>query len=168
MGFYQSIAEQYEQVFPLNIAQVHFVKESIENPGKSALLDVGCGTGSLSIELGKDFQKVIAIDLDGTMLKKAKAKAEVDDNLSFVKMSMLDIEKHFAPNSFDSVICFGNTIVHLKNSDQISNFFKQSKSVLKENGRFLFQIINYDRIIDQKIDGLPTIDNDKIQFVRDY
>ena len=41
-------------------------------------------------------------------------------------------------------------------------------SVLKNGGVFLAQIINYDRIIKQNICGLPTLDNDHVNFVREY
>ena len=34
--------------------------------------------------------------------------------------------------------------------------------------KFLFQIINYDRIIERNIKGLPNIENDSVKFVREY
>jgi len=40
--------------------------------------------------------------------------------------------------------------------------------MLKKNGKLLFQIINYDRIIDQAINFLPTIENETIKFERLY
>ena len=32
----------------------------------------------------------------------------------------------------------------------------------------MIQIINFDRIIDQKLKGLPTIENEKVRFERVY
>ena len=74
----------------------------------------------------------------------------------------------FGQNTFDAVICFGNTLVHLDGPESILDFFIQSRKILRNNGKLLLQTINYDRIIEQEIKGLPTIENDKIMFVRNY
>jgi len=167
MNFYQSIAPHYHQIFPFNPAHLKLVLN--ENPitNKAALLDIGCGIGSLSAEIANHFKDVKAIDLDEQMIQRAKTENQ-KDNLEFLEMDMMKIGRQFPANSFQSVICFGNTLVHLTKESQTLDFFKQVKGVLKENGKFLFQIINYDRILDEKIDFLPTIENEKIQFIRTY
>jgi len=166
MGFYKSIAEHYDQIFPFNKAQLNFVLQSLKNPKGLSVLDIGCGTGNLSFELSKHFKKVIAIDLDEAMLEKARQKST--DRIQFLSKDMLIIEKEFGQNTFDAVICFGNTLVHLDGPESILDFFIQSRKILKNNGKLLLQTINYDRIIEQEIKGLPTIENDKIMFVRNY
>lgn len=169
MSFYQSIADYYHQIFPLSDMQVDFVKSSFHNLENLQLLDVGCGIGELSFALSNYFKKVIAIDLDLRMMERAKQEFQIKtDNLQFNKINMLDIEDVFGIKIFDAIICFGNTLVHLNGPNEILNFFKQAKQILNKNGKLLFQIINFDRIIDQKIMGLPTIENDKIQFIRNY
>jgi len=169
MNFYQSIADHYEEIFPLNKAQIEFIKRVFNNTNMLSVLDIGCGTGSLSFELSGLFRKVTAIDLDEAMLNVANNKSQISkDKPSFLQLDMLNIQKEFGANAFDAVICFGNTLVHLEGPDQILDFFHQSKSVLKKDGKLLFQIINYDRIIDQQINSLPTIENDSIKFIRNY
>ena len=81
---------------------------------------------------------------------------------------MMEIKSQFGPDAFDAIICFGNTLVHLENISEILDFFMQTKTILKEGGKFLLQIINFDRILDQNIDSLPTLENDHIKFVRNY
>jgi len=166
MGFYKSIAEHYDQIFPFNKAQLNFVLQSLKNPKGLSVLDIGCGTGNLSFELSKHFKKVIAIDLDEAMLEKARQKSII--GIQFLSKDMLIIEKEFGVNTFDAVICFGNTLVHLDGPESILDFFIQSRKILRNNGKLLLQTINYDRIIEQEIKGLPTIENDKIMFVRNY
>ena len=166
MSFYESIADYYEKIFPLNKAQLDFVKNSFEETSSLSALDIGCGIGSLSFELSKIFNDVTAIDLDERMLDRAIEKNVT--GIHFLQKDMLDIEKEFGQEAFDVILCFGNTLVHLNDSDEIVDFFKQSKRVLKKNGKLLFQIIQYDRIIDQNIKGLPTIENNEIKFVRNY
>lgn len=167
MKFYQSIAPYYHHIFPFNPAHLNFVLEENPNSVKALLLDIGCGIGSLSSAIANHFSEVKAIDLDQQMIQRAKAENQ-KDNLEFFKLDMLEINHHFQPNTFQSVICFGNTLVHLTKEYQILDFFKKLRDVLKENGKFLFQIINYDRILDEKIDFLPTIENENIRFIRNY
>ena len=167
MKFYQSIAPHYHHIFPFNPAHLKLVLDENPNSEKSALLDIGCGIGSLSAEIANHFEVVKAIDLDEQMIQRAKSENQ-KDNLEFFEMDMMEINQQFQAKTFKSVICFGNTLVHLTLENQILDFFKQVKEVLKEKGKFLFQIINYDRILDEKIDFLPTIENDNIRFIRNY
>lgn len=166
MKFYQSIAEHYEQIFPLNKAQITFVKESFHGAKKSRLLDIGCGTGSLSIALSKLFETVTAIDLDESMIEKALQKKH--KGIDFSILNMLDIKQTFGMQTFDAIICFGNTLVHLDGPESILEFYMQCKKLLKPNGKLLFQLINYDNIIDNNIQNLPTIENNTIKFIRNY
>lgn len=166
MSFYKSIANYYEQIFPLNKLQLDFIENSFVGTSTLSVLDIGCGIGSLSFELSKLFKEVTAIDMDEAMLEKSNEKNSM--GVRFKNLDMLEIEKEFGKNSFDAIICFGNTLVHLPGPDNIVDFFIQSGKLLKKNGKLLFQIINYDRIIDEDISGLPTIENDEIKFVRNY
>lgn len=166
MKFYQYIADYYEQIFPLNKMQIDFVGNAVIDSEEKSLLDIGCGTGSLSIELSKVFKKVTAIDLDISMIEKAVQKNH--KQIDFHVLNMLDIEQVFGQQSFATVICFGNTLVHLESLKSIFSFFIQSRSILEENGKLLLQLINYDNIINNGIGSLPSIENDTIKFVRNY
>jgi len=81
---------------------------------------------------------------------------------------MLDLESNDLLQVMDVVLCFGNTLVHLSSEDEILNFLQQAKQLLKPGGKLMIQLINYDRIFNHGIKGLPTIENDEIRFVRNY
>ena len=81
---------------------------------------------------------------------------------------MLELRQKFGAASFDTLIWFGNTLVHLDSDDDILSFLQQAKHVLKTPGKLLIQTINYDRIIDQNIKGLPGIENEFVKFTRKY
>jgi len=169
MAFYKSILEHYDDIFPQNPMQLDFVRNSFENTKDLKLLDVGCGTGSLSIALAPYFEEVTGVDPDQAMLEKAFEKsAKYGEKPLFFPYGMLELEKNYPSQHFDSTLCFGNTLVHLATEDEIFDFLRQVRQMLRSGGKFLLQIINYDRIIDQEIDGLPTIENEKIKFVRRY
>jgi SAM-dependent methyltransferase len=167
MRFYQSIAEYYHHIFPLSLAQRDFVINSFPGRKNEDVLDIGCGTGNLTFELSRKFKLMVGLDLDEAMIAKAKSQYS-NSNLEYRALDMLEIGNAYGENSFDGIISFGNTLVHLDSEFTILNFFKKCKFVLREKGKFIFQIINYDRILDQKISALATIENKHITFKRKY
>ena len=166
MDFYQAISKHYREIFPMNPLQAGFVKESFSTLQEKTLLDVGCGKGDLVLELSTSFGHLTGIDLDSSMLEDASAAAP--DNTSFLRLDMMDLRKQFGKEAFDGLLCFGNTLPHLPDLRSISEFLRQAGNVLKGNGKLLLQIINYDRILDQDVRSLPTIDTDHCSFVRNY
>lgn len=168
MSFYQQIAPYYHHIFKINKDQVDFVQQKIAD-NNSKLLDVGCGIGTLSFELSIYYSHIIGIDLDSEMVSYATNQLKKSSkNIEFHQLSMLELDQKFNKNSFDGIICFGNTLVHLDSLDQVLDFFKQSKSALKPDGKLLIQIVNYDRILSKNIKELPLIENDEIIFERNY
>lgn len=163
--FYHSIAQYYDLIFPVKKQQIAFI-QSIKNEIKDGQnwLDIGCGTGNLIIGAGSGFDHISGIDLDQEMILIAKSK---NPQIDFKTLNMLDIDT-YGENIFDLITCFGNTIPHLKNLDEIDLFFQKVRSILKPGGVFAIQIIYYDRILNDKIAGLSTIENDEISFKRAY
>lgn len=172
MTFYEEIAPYYEQIFPLQKSQVEFVKNIFHQPREIKLLEVGCGIGLLSFALVSTHIKITAFDLDDGMLKEAistRIKSSISvNNLEFLHLNMLSIGKKFKKATFDGVLCFGNTIVHLPSKENVLSFFIQAREALKPNGMLLFQLLNYDRLLDQHITSLPLIENDILSFERYY
>lgn len=163
--FYESIAEVYDYIFPKNRKQLEFVESIKKISSEEKILDIGCATGNLTELLGEKTRNVVGIDLDKELLKEAKFKLP---NLKFEEMNMLKIDERFEENSFDRVVSFGNTLVHLDSREEVEEFFQKVYKTLKFNGLFIVQIINYNRVIEKNIKNLPTINNEKVKFVRDY
>lgn len=167
---YSGMANYYDEIFPIDDAVISFIeKESVKSPYHNTALDIGCGTGNLSFELKKNFSSVTGVDLDGNMIAKAIEKAvQREKRIDFRVMDMTTIASNFSAHSFDLVACFGNTLVHLKDLEQINDFFQQVKIVLKSGGLFLLQILNYDHIIEHGINELPLLETSRLSFRRKY
>jgi glycine/sarcosine N-methyltransferase len=165
--FYSSIAKYYSLIFPFNKAQSSFVENEMGSLTGKSILDVGCGTGELAYVLAQKGAFVKAVDLNDALLREAR-KYRSHDNLVYCNANMLHIASLFERTSFDSVICFGNTLVHLLNHRQTGEFFSGVKSVLKPGGIFFLQILHYDYIFQEMVDTLPYIENDAVKFERNY
>jgi cyclopropane fatty-acyl-phospholipid synthase-like methyltransferase len=165
--FYGSVARYYSAIFPLNPAQAECIVKELGIPEGKNLLDVGCGCGTLAAALAGKGATVMAIDLNDALLSEA-VRINSHPNITYRKANMLHIARLFGRAKFDGVICFGNTLVHLLNPMQMRDFFSSVRSVLKPDGVFFLQILNYDYIFREKIGELPAIDNETARFERKY
>lgn len=167
MGFYEELSKYYDIVFPLGVKQMEFINKRI-NPSGS-ILDIAAGTGNYSLALAKGGYDVTAVDLDDEMVNSIIEKANIMDiDLKAIKMNMLDMDT--LDGKYDGIICIGNSLVHLKDKEEIHKALKSMKSALKDGGTLILQIVNYDRIIINDVKNLPTIDRPEsgVKFIRDY
>ncbi len=176
--FYTSISEYYSEIFPYNPMQLQFIKSCMGNLNEKEILDIGCATGELAFNLANEGSIVTGIDLNSDLLKQATGwsgfqTAQLNRELEFATPkfqigNMLELEKDFRTGQFDSVLCFGNTLVHLQATSLIQQMLEGVKKVLKPSGQFLIQILNYDYIMSEQISELPLIETENIKFVRNY
>lgn len=169
MNFYERLSEYYDDVFPYS-AEVFDMLAKGFSPG-AAVLDIACGTGSYSIPLAEAGFKVTAFDLDRVMVGKAKLKAAGFAPLarppSFFVCSMEDMT-HLPGGLFGGAFCIGNSLVHLPDAGAVSAFLKNLRTMLVLGGTAIIQIINYDRIIDKNLTGLPALTAPGVVFERNY
>jgi magnesium-protoporphyrin O-methyltransferase len=93
------------------------------------ILDAGCGTGALAIELAKRGAHVMAVDLSSTLTDLAKAR--IDPSLShlveFHAGDMLDPKFGY----FDYVVCM-DSVIHYQGGDKVSVLSKLAKNTQKK------------------------------------
>ncbi len=164
--FYKSIANYYDDIFPLKKEMLEFTKTFLT--ADSYLLDVGCGTGNLAIAASTFCQQATGFDLDKKMIKIAQKKAKKIRNAHFQCADILKMEEHFPAGNYTMISCYGNTLVHLLTKEKIQSFLHQAYKLLNTNGLLALQILNYDYILSRQISTLPLIENDNIIFIREY
>jgi len=177
MGFYEEIAPYYDEIFPAGEERLRFIASAAGLPPRR-ILDVACGTGLYSVRLSQQGYEVWGCDADSEMIRQARQKAEsLGADVRFFIADMAELDLSDSPDSdeksgrlFDIVFCIGNSIVHLKNEDEVKRAVASMKKQLLPHGSLLLQIINFDRVLRHGITSLPTIRNDEkgIIFQRTY
>ncbi len=171
MGFYEEFSKYYDSIFPLKSDKVNFLSKNFSASRGNQILDIGTGTGSYAIALAEEGFQVVGIDLDNTMLEMAREKLTGSNlPIEYKCIDMLELENYFKDNTFYGIYTIGNVLVHLESREKINQAINKMSSLLKRDGILIIQIINYDRIVDQHLDGLPTIINkdEGVSFLRKY
>jgi glycine/sarcosine N-methyltransferase len=170
MEFYTSIAPWYGDIFPFGPGQKRLVDSFLLNGTRDSVLDVGCATGELAIYLAGRAKEVFAIDLDPDLIAVARSKiaGQKGGNVHFSLGDMMKVDGYFPAETFRYAFCLGNTLAHLPSPDEATAFLRRVSRVLALGGQFVFQILNYERILSHAIRELPLIDNDRVTFERRY
>lgn len=84
---------------------VHGEADLIESLGPRTVLDAGCGTGRVAVELARRGLDVTGVDIDPAMLAQARAKAP---DLPWVlgDLAALDLRR-----TFDAIVAAGNVMI---------------------------------------------------------
>lgn len=168
MTFYSKMAWNYEEIFPVTQSKLDFVKSRLETRQEARVLDIGCATGQFPYLLAKavpSVQYMDAFDLDREMIELAKERYPLE-HVNYRQGNMLELDTMYM-STYDMITCFGNTLVHIGNENVhgvLSNVYKH----LTAGGMFVLQLLNYDYVMEQKIEQLPLIETDTLMFRRHY
>jgi SAM-dependent methyltransferase len=142
---------------------------NVEKNYRTTVLDVGCATGTFALTLMRRGMDVTGVDLNTAMIQSAcRRNPEPRTNARFFMMNMMEVGNSFAHGRFDLVLCLGNTLVHLDGPDQIRSFVRQARDLLRPGGAFVFQTVNYAKVLSDDVMRLPTIETARARFEREY
>lgn len=155
--FYQALAAVYDDIFPLSPTQVAFVRSQLP-PVPCNLIDLGCSTGALARELAADGYDVWGVDLSSQMITQAEAAARAAAESARLSFSVGDMRAIVAAAPpVGSLLCLGNTLVHLTGLDELATFLCDCCQAVQVGGRLILQIVNYDRVAGKRVRELPTL-----------
>jgi SAM-dependent methyltransferase len=86
---------------------VHGEAALVDSYGPGAVLDAGCGTGRVAMELSRRGHPVVGLDVDDAMLETARARAPA---LEWVQGDLTDGALDLG-RSFDVVVLAGNVLI---------------------------------------------------------
>ncbi len=119
------LEEDFKQYFP------HGVRE---------VLDLACGTGSMTLELARRGYDMVALDSSPEMLAVARARAEetgLDEDVLYLCQDMCDFELY---GTVDAVVSCLDSINHITDRTALRRVFSLVHNYLVPNGLFLFDI----------------------------
>ncbi|MDH3268137.1 MAG: class I SAM-dependent methyltransferase [Ignavibacteria bacterium] len=167
--FYNELASEYDQMiaFKKAIENKKRLLKNLITPEMKYAADLGCGSGVDSIALTSLGLKVTAFDPSAEMLEVAKEniikeKAKVTLHNQFADSISEDFDEQF-----DLVVSLGNTFANI-GSEQLIKSLQRCKQILKPQGILLIQILNYDKILNEKQRIVNITEGEDEYFIRFY
>lgn len=117
------------------------IKRIEKNNGSPSLLDIGCGTGRIPIDIAKRLKeaaRIYAIDISKNMLEVARRNAKdegVDKKIVFQQADGKRLD--FQGNSFDLVMCS----IMLHHMADPTGLLTEMKRVAKNNGIVVVRVL---------------------------
>jgi SAM-dependent methyltransferase len=108
-----SRGEDYDRRFDALAAtgkDMHGEADFVDRYGPGTVLDAGCGTGRVAIELDRRGRDVVGVDLDPRMLESARRKAP---HLTWVESDLVD-PSLLVGRTFDVVVLAGNVLIFVE------------------------------------------------------
>jgi SAM-dependent methyltransferase len=134
------------QSSPLATEDVAFCERAFPTPGR--LLDLGCGTGRLSLHFATKGYECLGVDLSPEMLQQAEAnlvsrnqQVKASLRITFLKANLTDLSA-LADESFDYAACLFSTLGMVRGSDNRIKVLANAWRVLKPGGQFVVHVHN--------------------------
>lgn len=123
-------------------AWADFIEEAVERYGEISpelWLDLGCGTGRMTLELAKRGRDMTGVDYSPEMLDIAREEADKlgIDNVLWLCQDMREFELY---GTVDVATCCLDSINHLSSPKDLDKCLKLVHNYLAPNGLFIFDI----------------------------
>lgn len=168
MAVYSKFAEIYDKLIYEDIdylswskfLEIKCKKYDIRNDN---YLDLGCGTGNLSINLSKNFARSWCVDLSEEMLIIAERKFR-DRRIKarFIRQNMIDLNLNC---KFDLITCVLDCTNYLVNDGELDRFFNKIYEHLDDSGIFVFDINSKYKLENIIGDNIFTYNSDEVVYI---
>ncbi len=106
--------------------------------GKGILLDLACGTGTVSILLSKKGYDMIGVDASEEMLSVAQEKkAEADADIIFLCQKMEELDLF---GTINGAVCTLDSINHVTDEATVKEIFRRVSLFMEDKGIFIFDV----------------------------
>ena len=139
---YSSFASVYDEL-TFNVdyeKRAEYIMSILKDNGieDGLLLDLACGTGSLSVEFAQKGFEVIATDSSADMLMEAQNKAFSEGvNIMFLCQKMQETDLY---GTVRAIVCSLDSINHLENIEEVRKTFSVLKNFIDDGGIMIFDV----------------------------
>lgn len=130
------------------------------------ILDIGCGTGNVTLPLAEMGYNLTGLDMSPEMLAVAESKArEKNLGIKWVQqdMTMMDL----GGLHYDLVISMTDSLNYLEGSESMKQVFSLVKQVLNPGGWFIFDLNSHYKISEVFGENTFTFQDEDISYIWD-
>ena len=113
-----------------------------EARGERRVLELGCGTGRLTVPIAEAGVSIVGVDFSASMLESARAKARsAGAAIEFIQGDMRSFE---LDETFSAVFIPGNSLLHMITLEDLQQCFAAVRRHLDKSGRLVFDVSKWD------------------------
>lgn len=134
--YYDALTENV--CYPERASYFDMLIQKHQQAAGKVLLDLACGTGSMSEEMAKRGYDVLGVDVSYGMLNQAMQK-KIEHNLP-IQYICQDIRELDLYGTVDVTICTLDSLNHLGSFADVETVFQQAAAVTEPGGLFVFDM----------------------------
>ncbi|MGI6112727.1 MAG: class I SAM-dependent DNA methyltransferase [Mahellales bacterium] len=147
-GKYKRLAYVYDSLMKdVNYDQwIEFILDVLQKHSLTygSILELGCGTGNITIPLAQRGYSLVGVDISGDMLAVAKDKAiQKGLDILLIQQDILDLN---IPMMFDCLLSTCDCINYILDIQALAKLLKKLYNILNKDGIFIFDINSPYRI----------------------
>lgn len=123
------------------------------------VLDLACGTGSLTLELSKRGYEMIGADISFEMLEIAREKAEGEkQDILYLLQDMREFELY---GTVDSILCTCDSLNYILEEEELLQVFRLAENYLDPKGLFVFDMnteYKYHDVMGERVFADTSLD----------
>jgi len=140
---YEAFAAFYDRFFGDFVEDLPFYQGYAERAG-SPLLEVGCGTGRLTVPLAAAGFRVVGLDVSSAMLARARARAERAGVSHRITWIHADATQGIPPGPYPMAFIPLNTFLHFDTLEAQRAVLRHLHRALEPGGLLLLDCLNPD------------------------
>jgi SAM-dependent methyltransferase len=145
---YDALAADYDRFVNWEGRLAHelpFFQRLFQSQQVERVLDSACGTGHHAIALAQQGYQVTGADLSAVMVERARENAETAGTSVTFQVAGLG-ELAALGESYDAVLCLGNSLPHLLTPQAVSGALTDFAAILEPGGLLVIQNRNFDLV----------------------
>ncbi|EMI16371.1 Methyltransferase type 11 domain protein [Rhodopirellula maiorica SM1] len=110
----------------------------------TSIVDLGCGSGRVAMELAHRGYRVVGVDLSQRMLEVMMAKAsqqQLQERIHAVRANLVQLDC-FADQSIDHAVCLFSTLGMIQGRENRQQMLRHVARVVRPQGRFVLHVHN--------------------------
>lgn len=124
------------------------------------ILDLGCGTGTLTEKLATQGAQVTGIDLSEQMIEIAKNKKGAQAHYEVCAMQDFQLEE-----KYDLIVCAIDALNYLTTWEEVVTTFERVYAHLKEDGTFIFDVHSLEKMAILYEESPFTYDDGEVAYI---